>query len=241
MITIETIETFNETLPSISVDTVEELVRRGLFHLTDDRCWRFGDESNGTTRRLDNPKWKRADTKGQDWHRLIGLSDVVHNNRLHVMLAIEGSKDALAAAELAHRFGFLPQVGIMCALGSGYRPIASELQQLRGRRVGVIGDNDAAGIKTTEIVCRALDDADVAYGVWDWSDLDGKDLYEAIAKLDAGAGGKVFPCFSDTEENAQIKKIPVPVLYHFSSLSPSQNSPIQPFNYRNCRGDWSHV
>lgn len=111
----------SKVLPHIAAATVEELVRRGLLHC-DETTWRFGDENNGTTRRLDGRKWKRADTKGADWHQLIGLADVVRNDRRHVLLIIEGSKDALAAAEIALRLGVLSETGILCALGSGYPP-----------------------------------------------------------------------------------------------------------------------
>src|SRR5205085_2439760 len=124
MITTDTLATFNRSFPSISAETVEELMRRGLFHWSGEH-WRFADDSNGATRRLDGRKWKRADNGGAEWHKLIGLHDVVEHDRKHVMFALEGSKDALAAAELAHRFGFLHLIGIICALGSGYRPIQS--------------------------------------------------------------------------------------------------------------------
>ena len=119
-----------ETFPCISEETVNELVRRGLLDLGKHQ-WRFGDANNGTTRRFDQRKWKRADNDGPDWHKLIGLSDVIRYDRRYVLFVIEGSKDALAAAELAQRCGILTQTSIVCALGSGYRPITSELQQLR--------------------------------------------------------------------------------------------------------------
>jgi hypothetical protein len=151
---------FRQTFPLVSEETVNELMRRGLLHLAAHQ-WRFGDENNGTTRRLDGRKWKRADTKGADWHQLIGLADVVRNDRRHVLFVIEGSKDALAAAEIAFRFGVLSETGILCALGSGYRPIKSEIEQLRGRLVVVIGDNDAVGMETAQIVSNALTSAGV--------------------------------------------------------------------------------
>src|SRR5262249_44055218 len=126
---IEMASKFTTAYPNISDEVVDELMRRGLLHCSGD-YWRFGDENNGTTRRLDGRKFTRADNSGPDWHRLIGLADVVHHNRKHVLFVIEGSKDALAAAELAFRSGILEEVGIICALGSGYRPIASEIEQL---------------------------------------------------------------------------------------------------------------
>jgi hypothetical protein len=199
--TIEALLKFNESHPSISAEAVEELTRRGLFHLPSAEHWRFADESNGTTRRLDGRKWNLADNSGSDWHKLIGLDDVVRNDRKHVFFVIEGSKDALAAAEFAYRLGILPQIGIVCALGSGYRPIASELEQLRGRRVVVIGDNDHVGIETTWIVSRALSGASVEHVVFDYSDMPTgcKDLYDLLTKLDSCVPGyKVFPTLSST-------------------------------------------
>jgi Toprim domain-containing protein len=203
---------FCNTYPNISEVTVHELMHRDLLRFSEDH-WRFSDESNGTTRRIDGRKWKCADNRGADWHKLIGLADVVTNDRKDVILVIEGSKDALAAAEITHRSGILSKVGIVCALGSGYRPLPCELQQLRGRRVVVIGDNDTAGIETTQIVCRALEAAGVDHKVWDWSERREKDLYDFLAAGDQSSFFSFNTFFS-------------------SSLSFSQfnGSPIQPFN-----------
>ena len=228
---IEIASKFTKAYPSISVGTVDELVRRRLFHWSGD-YWRFGDENNGTTRRLDGQKFTRADNSGAAWHKLIGLGDVISYDRKYVLFAIEGSKDALAAAELAHRFRVLAEVGIICALGSGYRPIASELQQLHGRRVGLIGDRDAAGVETTRIVCRALEQADIEHGIWGWANCAekaGKDLFDVLTTMDSGARSelKVFPSGPVLPDN--------PISYpsissFFSSLFPSHGSTVQPFN-----------
>jgi hypothetical protein len=171
----------------ISTDTLEELVSRALLHFSDDH-WRFGDDNNGTRRRLDGKPWRvngeqvkaLADTKGAEWHQLIGLDDVVTNDRPYALLTIEGSKDALAAADLAFRIGALSETGIMCALGSGYRSIPSELHKLAGRWVGVIGDNNEEGIKTAQLVSFALNTAGVDHMVWDWSKCETKagDFFE---------------------------------------------------------------
>jgi hypothetical protein len=210
---------FNESYPSISAETVEELIRRRLFHLPTPEHWRFGDEYNGTTRRIDGRKWNRPDNSGEEWHKLIGLDDVVRNDRKHVFFVIEGSTDALAAAEFAHRLGILPQIGIACAIGSGYRPIQDEMEQLRGRRVVVIGDNDAVGIETIQIVSRALAEGGVDHVVFDYSDMPTgcKDFYDALTKLDSCVPGyKVFPTLSSTT--------------FFSSSLPSYCSTVQLFN-----------
>jgi hypothetical protein len=203
-----TVGEFCQTLRGINSGTAEEMVQRGLLHFDLD-TWRLGDSNNGTTRRL-HGKWKRSDNSGCDWHRLIGLDDVVRNDRRQVFLVLEGSKDALAAAEIASRNGLLQQTGIVCALGSGYRPIASELQRLCGRQVLVIGDNDAAGSDTVGIVSRALINVGVEHKIWDWSGCQHKDLYEFV--VSSGNVSRVLPYKS------------------FSPLPPSSNSPLQHFN-----------
>ena len=42
-----------------------------------------------------------AETKGESWHHLIGLDDVLANDRREILLTPEGSKDALAAFHFA--------------------------------------------------------------------------------------------------------------------------------------------
>ena len=210
---IEIPSKFTKAYPSISVETVDELVRRGLFHCSGD-YWRFGDENNGTTRRLDGRKFTRADNSGADWHKLIGLADVVRHNRKDVLFVIEGSKDVLAAAELAFRSGILEETGVTCALGSGYRPIASEIEQLCSRRVELIGDQDAAGVETTSIVSRALHRAGVEHGIWDWSDWanrDDKDLFDVLITIDTDPSTPFFFSF-------------------FSSFPRFNSSTVQQFN-----------
>ena len=158
------------------------------------------------TRKLNSAKYKRADTSGEAWHRLIGLQDVVRNDRREVLLALEGSKDALAAAELAERAGVLPQTGIMCALGSGYRPIRSEVEQLRGRWIGLIWDNDVAGIEAAKIVSTTLDYIGVAHARFNWvaCQTNEKDLFGWLS--------------------SEGYKERLPLTVFFPSLSPSQCS-----------------
>ena len=198
-------EQLQSALPCISMETIEELTRRDLLQVGDD-YWRFGDDSNGVTRKLNQrQKWMRGDNKGAAWHRLIGLDDVVAHDRKYVLLAIEGSKDALAAAEIAHCIDALPVAGITCALGSGYRPIPCEIHKLAGRWVGVIGDNDDAGHKTTAIVSDALCVAGVAHAVWDWSKWppETKDLFAVVMRAMSG------------------EKTPITFVQRFGFFSPS--------------------
>jgi hypothetical protein len=191
--TTNSIITLQKAFPCIHTETLDELTRRGLLHVDGDK-WRFGDESNGTTRKLNTRhKWIRGDHDGAEWHRLIGLDDVVRNDRPYALLVIEGSKDALAAAQFALRIKALPQTGIMCALGSGYRPIPSEMHKLAGRFVSVIGDNDVVGIKTTQLVSFALNTAGVEHQVWDWSkcEIRVNDLFDFWVHIE-GEGKEKF-------------------------------------------------
>jgi hypothetical protein len=68
----------------ISPHTIREAVKRGLLSFKKYRgvpCWRFGDECNGCLRRLDGQPFQingkrvkvAAETRGETWHRLIGL------------------------------------------------------------------------------------------------------------------------------------------------------------------------
>jgi len=198
--------------------TVRELLRRDLLHLDGDR-WRFGDNSNhGVTRSLSDLSWKHSHTKGNTWHRLIGLADVSRTDRSEAWLVIEGSKDALAAAEIAQRIGVLRTVGILAALGSGYRPIPAELKKLRGRKVRVIGDNDAAGRETMLLVSNALTIAGVEHSVWNWESDGSKDLYEWLTGYDSPSG-------VNGEFSALVYS------KFFSPCPPSYRSTVQPFNY----------
>ena len=84
---IDARRSFRETFPTISEETVNELVCRGLLHFAEHQ-WRFGDANNGTTQRLERRKWKRADNSGVDWHKLIGLDDVIRHDRRCVLFVI---------------------------------------------------------------------------------------------------------------------------------------------------------
>jgi hypothetical protein len=204
---------------AISPQAIEEAVRRGLLSFVKHRnfrCWRFGDRANGTTRALNGKKFVRSDKKGADWHKLIGLADVIEHDRRFVIFVLEGSTDALAAFELAHRAGLLCQAGIVMALGAGYRPIMTELRQLSGRKVLLIGDRDDAGVTAVRRVSCALTELDVDHAVWNWNAFDssvGKDLFDLV-KAD-GQEKKIF----------DMKR-----LTFFSFFSPSYGSTVQQFN-----------
>jgi hypothetical protein len=86
-----------------------------------------------------------AETSGKSWHRLIGLDDVVANDRRDILLTPEGSKDAMAAFHLAAAEDKLLDIGIVVALGSAVKLIHEDIEKFRVRRVRIFGDADTAG------------------------------------------------------------------------------------------------
>ena len=141
---------------AISPQAIEEAIRRGLLGFVKHRnccCWRLGDKRNGSFRRMDGKPFKihgesvkaEAETKGEAWHRLIGLDDVVENDRREILLTAEGTKDGLAAFHFADAEDRLSTVGIVVALGSGIKLNSEDLEKFRGRRVRIIADADTAG------------------------------------------------------------------------------------------------
>jgi hypothetical protein len=209
----------------LSDETLAELTRRGLLQTRPSQMWHFGDHSNGCSRYLSGGKWKRADTKGADWHKLAGLEDVVVNDRRFVAFVLEGSKDALAAAELLNRLGLLTRSGIIGAFGAAYRPIAREVQQLSGRKVMVIGDNDSAGRDCISRVSATLCDHSIDHVVLFWPESV-KDVFELVqlhveAKNDFGRLYQVFLSFFS----------PLTVQeFNDSTVQPLNSSAVQQFN-----------
>jgi hypothetical protein len=194
----------------ISPHAVNEAVRRGLVSFKKRRgiaCWRFGDNHNGCLRRLDGEPFQingkcvkvLAETQGESWHRLIGLDDVSTNDRREILLIIEGSKDALAAFEFAHRAGILAKVGVVTALGTGYRPIPEELLLLVGRRVFAVNDRDQAGIETVRCVSTALCKYGIDHVIINWNgfpNFHGKDLFDLLKSLNGQAASFFADFFS---------------------------------------------
>src|SRR5262249_31727984 len=116
----------------ISRQAIEEAIRRKLLTFDkhrNSRCWRFGDNGNGCFRRVDGKPFKicgkpvkaEAETRGQAWHRLIGLDDVVANDRREILLTPEGTKDGLAAFHFADAEETLSHVGVVMALGAAIK------------------------------------------------------------------------------------------------------------------------
>jgi hypothetical protein len=140
----------------ISPQAIKEAARRGLVSFKKHRrvaCWRFGDKHNGCLRRLDGHPLEingervkaEAETRGGAWHRLIGLDDILANDRRDILLTPEGSKDALAALHFGEAEDRLSQIGVVAALGSGVKLLPDDIQGFSGRRVRIFGDADPAG------------------------------------------------------------------------------------------------
>jgi hypothetical protein len=152
---------------AISVQAIEEAIRRGLLSFVLHRgvdCWRLGDTRNGCLRRLDGQPFQingervkaKAETRGESWHRLIGLDDVVANDRRDILLILEGSKDALSALHFADAEDTLSQVGVVAALSASVNLLADDIEKFRGCRVRIFGDADTAGEHAADRVGQQL-------------------------------------------------------------------------------------
>jgi hypothetical protein len=152
---------------AISPRAIEEAIRRGLLRFVkhrNSRCWRFGDTRNGCWRRLDGQPFDingqcvkaEAETRGEEWHHLIGLDDVFTNDRREILLVTEGSKDALAVLHFADTEGRLSDIGVAAALGAGVNLRTEDIEKISGRRVRIFGDADTAGQETVSRVGKQL-------------------------------------------------------------------------------------
>jgi hypothetical protein len=144
---------------AISAQAIEEAIGRRLLSFLNHRncrCWRFGDSRNASFRRIDCEPFlingesvkAQAETRGESWHRLIGLDDVVANDRRDILLIPEGSKDALAGFHFADAEGNLSRIGVVAALGSSVNILAEDVPVFLRRRVRIIADVDPAGMQT---------------------------------------------------------------------------------------------
>jgi hypothetical protein len=151
----------------ISRHAINEAAERGLVTFKKHRrvaCWRFGDARNGCMRRLDGQQFKikgervkaEAETRGESWHRLIGLDDVLANDRREILLTVEGSKDALAALHFADAEDRLSDVGVVAALSASVNLSADDVEKFRARRVRIFGDADPVGQCTAERIGQQL-------------------------------------------------------------------------------------
>jgi len=207
-----TIETLATNLV-ISGEAIREAYRRELLTFTTHRglpCWRFGDARNGCFRRLDGEPFRingesvkaEADSRGESWHRLIGIDDVVANDRRDVLLTPEGSKDALAALHFAHAEGRLASIGIVAALGSAVTVTPADLEKLRGRRVRICPDVDSAGQVAGERIGQAIAAVAAETQVFDFANLHRGDGSEVKDLFDVTQVG-----YADFETNRELWSI----------------------------------
>jgi 5S rRNA maturation endonuclease (ribonuclease M5) len=177
----------------ISPEAINEAMQRGLLTFMRHRnaaCWRFGDARNGCLRRLDGHPFKingervkaKAETRGESWHRLIGLDDVVASDRREILLIVEGSKDALTTLHFADVEDRLSSIGVVAALGAGVKLLADDVEKFRGRRVRIFGDADATGENAASRIGQQLASAEEIQifnlAGLHWEGSLGKDLFD---------------------------------------------------------------
>jgi hypothetical protein len=149
---------------AIAPRAIEEAIHRRLLNFVNHRgfyCWCFGDSRDGSIRRIDGEPFRingecvkaEAVTHGEAWHRLIGLDDVLANDRHEILLSPEGSKDAVHLADAEDR---LMDVGVVAALGSGVKLLPDDVEKLRGRRIRIFPDVDAAGRNAAARIAQAI-------------------------------------------------------------------------------------
>jgi hypothetical protein len=228
----------------ISPHAVSEAVRRGLVSFKKHRrvaCWRFGDTRNGCWRRLDGLPLEikrqrvkaEAETRGDAWHRLIGLDDVVANDRSEILLIIEGSKDALAALHFADAEGRLSDVGVVAALGAGVNLRTDDVEKVSGRRVRVFGDADTAGQETVARVGKQLLATADEVQIFNLAGLhcqNGslvKDLFD-LSRIDCDDFEANRDLWSVTDLNSQGERVSVLRNEHELSFSPSPLPHVSP-------------
>ena len=232
----------------ISPQVVEEAIRRGLLRFVihrNSRCWHFGDNRNGCLRRVDGQPFDingqcvkaEAKTKGESWHHLIGLDDVVANDRREILLTPEGSKDALAALHFADAEARLSQIGVVAALGSEVKPIRDDIEKLRGRRLRLFPDVDAAGQDAAARIGRAIATLAAETQIFDLKGLcrdDGepvKDLFD-VTRIDYDDFETNRDLWSITHLDSKGKRVRIITAKNEFFLSP----PLPPHVSPECHG-----
>ena len=121
-------------------------------------------------RRLDGRPWEgdgyafKSKSLRADAAHPPGLADIVEQNRAGVLLC-EGEPDALAALLCVWLADASPRVGVL-ALPGASRPLpASVTDQLRGRRVRIVRQNDEAARRSTLAWLESLAVAGIAADV----------------------------------------------------------------------------
>jgi hypothetical protein len=229
---------------SISPKAISEAIRRGFLRFEKRRrvaCWWFGDARNGCWRRLDGLPFEikgqrvkaEAETRGDAWHRLIGLDDVMENDRREILLVTEGSKDALAALHFADAEGTLTSVGVVAALGSGVTLCPDDIEKFRGRRVRIFGDTDTAGRDAVARVANQLLATADEVQIFSLSDLhcrDGaliKDLFD-LTLIDSDDFEVNRDLLALTDLNSKGDRVSTAIKEHEFSFSPSPLPHVSP-------------
>jgi len=220
----------------LSPQAVIEAEQRGLVSFKKHRrvaCWWFGDTRNGCWRRLDGLPFEikghhvkaEAETRGDAWHRLIGLDEVLANDRREILLVTEGSKDALAALHFADVEGKLSSVGLVAALGTGVTLRSDDVEKFSGRRVRIFGDADSAGQETASRVAKQLLPVAEEVQVFSLAGLncrDGssvKDLFD-LSRIDCDGFEANRDLWSVTDLNTKGERVSVLRNKHEFSFSP---------------------
>jgi len=210
---------------AINLQAVDEAMRRGLLSFVQHRkrhCWRFGDSRNASLRRMDGEPFRingelvkaEAETRGQSWHHLIGIDDVVASNRLDILLAPEGSKDALAALHFADAEGILSSIGVVAALGAGINILAEDVEVFVCRRVRIIADVDESGMRTAVRIGEGLASAATEVQIFNLAGLkrdDGspvKDLFD-LTRIDYDDFEKSRDLWSVTDLNRRGERVQI--------------------------------
>jgi hypothetical protein len=193
----------------------------------------FGDTQNGCLRRLDGLPFEingqrvkaEAETRGEEWHHLIGLDDVLTHDRREILLVTEGSKDALAALHFADAEGRLSDVGVAAALGAGVNLRTEDIEKISGRRVRIFGDADTAGQETVSRVGEQLVAAANEVQIFSLADLHCqnrslvKDLFD-LTRIDHNDFEKNRDLWSVTALDCKGERVSVLRNEHEFSLSP---------------------
>ena len=228
----------------IRPQAIEEAERRRLLSFTTHRkatSWRFGDTRNGCLRRLDGQPFEingerikaEAETRGDAWHRFIGLDDVLANNRREVLLIVEGSKDALAALHFADAEGRLSDVGVVAALGAGVKPLSDDVEKFRGRRVRIFGDADLAGEDAALRIGRQLASVAEEVQIFNLAGLHCerglmvKDLFD-LSRIDYDGFEANRDLWSVTDLDSKGERVSVLSKEHEFLFSPPPLPPVSP-------------
>jgi hypothetical protein len=228
----------------ISPHAISEAARRGLLRFKKHRgadCWRFGDTRNGCFRRLDGQRFDingrrakaEAETSGEAWHRLIGLDDVLANDRREILLIVEGSKDALAALHFGDAEDRLLQIGVVAALGTGVKLLSDDVEGFRGRRVRIFGDADPVGQQTAYRIAEQLVPIAEEVQIFNLSGLhcqDGsevKDLFD-LSRIDYDAFEANRDLWSVTNLDSEGERVTVLTKEHEFLFSPPPLPHVSP-------------